>query len=77
MIGQLYPDAKLERIPADHEMFRLELGYDIRRVKRRVVPAGGAGNKALATEIHEGAPMLEGLRVDGRYVVNYSRHALS
>ena len=77
MVGQLYPDAKLERIPADHEMFRLELGYDIRKVKRRVVPAGGAGNKALATEIREGEPMLEGLRVDGRYVVIYSRHDLS
>ncbi len=77
MISQLYPDAKLERVPVDHELFRLDLGYDIRKVKRRVLPAGGAGGKALATEVREGEPFLEGLRVDGRYVVIYSRYDLS
>ena len=77
MVSQLYPDAKLERVPVDHELFRLELGYDIRKVKRRVLPAGGTGGKALATEVREGEPYLEGLRVDGRYVVIYSRYDLS
>ncbi|GIS58544.1 MAG: hypothetical protein CM1200mP2_07690 [Planctomycetaceae bacterium] len=73
MVGQLYPDARLERVPVDHELFRLEIGHDIRKVKRRVVPAGAGGAKALATEVREGEPFLEGLRVDGRYVVIYSR----
>ncbi len=77
MVGQLYPDAKLERIPVDHEIFRLKLGYDIRKVKRRVMPAGGARGMGLATEVREGEPFLEGLRVDGRYVVIYSRYDLS
>ena len=77
MVGQLYPDARLERVPVDHELFRLEIGHDIRKVKRRVVPAGAGGAKALATEVREGEPFLEGLRVDGRYVVIYSRHDLS
>jgi hypothetical protein len=31
----------------------------------------------LATEVREGEPFLEGLRVDGRYVVIYSRYDLS
>ncbi len=77
LVSSLYPDAKLERIPVDHEIFRLELGHDIRKVKRRVIPVGGAAGTALATEIREDDPFLEGLRVDGRYVVIYSRHDLS
>ena len=76
LVRQLYPKAQLERIPADHELFRLELGHDIRKVKRRVVGAAGAG-RALDMQILESEPVLEGLRVDGSYVIIYSRYDLS
>lgn len=76
-MAQLYPDAKLERIPVEHELFRLELGHDIRKVKRRVVPGNSRPDATLQTVIREGEPYLEGLRIDDRYVVIYSRYDLS
>ena len=77
MLARLYPDAKLERIPVDHELFRLELGHDIRKVKRRVIPGNSRPDAPLETVIREGEPYLEGLRIEDRYVVIYSRYDLS
>ncbi|MDP7276400.1 MAG: DUF4159 domain-containing protein [Planctomycetaceae bacterium] len=77
LVAQLYPDVKLERVPVDHELFQLELGHDIRKVKRRVIPDGKGKESALATVVREGEPFLEGLRVDGRYVMIYSRYDIS
>ncbi len=64
---------KLERIPLDNELYRLELGYDIRKVKRRV-PIGGPG---LLSEETVGEPFLEGIKIDNKYVVVYSKYDLS
>ncbi|HWL09381.1 MAG TPA: DUF4159 domain-containing protein, partial [Planctomicrobium sp.] len=64
---------KLERIPLDDELYRLELGYDIRRVKRRM-PIGGAG---LASEETVGEPFLEGIKIGNKYAVVYSKYDLS
>lgn len=66
----------LERIPSSHELFNLELGYDIRQVRRRVPPSNRAGTVLVAEETL-GEPVLEGLEIDGRYAVIYSKYDLS
>lgn len=75
-IKQLYPDHKLKRIPVDHELFSTKIGHDLKQVKRRV--NRGIGAKAnLDTEVEVGEPFLEGIEIDGRYVVIYSKYDIS
>lgn len=71
----LYPGKRLERIPVDHELFTSEDFYDLRKVDRRVTVQ--ARNAALEGGIVNGPPFLEGIKVDGRYVVIYSKHDIS
>lgn len=66
----------LERIPPDNEIFQLKLGYDIRQVKRRI-PVDRPGLTSLAVEESTGAPVLEGIQIDGKYVIVYSKYDLS
>lgn len=75
MIQQLL-DRKLERIPIEHEIYKMRLGYDIRRVKRRI-PAQGPNASSLEVRESVGEPILEGIKVDGKYVVVYSKYDLS
>jgi len=67
---------KLERIPVDDELFKLDLGYDIRKVHRRV-PANSPNLSSLAAEDVVGEPVLEGIKIDGKYAVIYSKYDLS
>jgi hypothetical protein len=60
---KLFPDAPLRPIPPDHELFTDRIGYDIRKLPVNF-PAPGA----IA------APALEGIEVDGRLVVIYSKY---
>lgn len=76
LIARLYPDKKLERIPPNHELFSTTIGYDIRRVKRRIPDTGNA-RVALDAEFHEAEPFLEGIEIDGRYAVIYSKYDIS
>ena len=76
LIKQMYPDNELKRIPADHEIFSTKVGHDLRQVKRRV--NRGAGAKAnIDSAIEVGEPILEGIEIDGRYVVIYSKYDIS
>ena len=76
LMKQLYPDHPLEPIPADHVMFTRDVGFETRLVKRRQqMPASGSAS--LRTQIQEGPPLLEGIQVNGQYVVVYSRYDLS
>jgi hypothetical protein len=59
---RMFPDKPLAPIPADHEIFTTKVGYDIRKLRANF-PAGGA----------DVAPILEGIEVDGRLVVVYSK----
>lgn len=72
LVKKLYPDKELKRIPADHELFTTKIGHDLKKVKRRVNRAGGTG-----TQLEEGEPFLEGIEIDGRYVVIYSKYDIS
>jgi hypothetical protein len=68
---KLYPDGKLEVIPADDFLYSEKLnGEAIVRVRCRTETADG---KAEAT-FKDVAPMLEGIKVDGRWAVIYSRY---
>jgi hypothetical protein len=66
----------LERIPIDHEIFHLELGHDIRSVTLRK-PAADPRASNLQIDVSVGEPMLEGIKVDDRYIVVYSKYDLS
>ena len=65
LAGELFPGKKLEPIPATHELFSTEIGYDLRSVQY---------GKALGDR--KGPPALEGIEIDGRYVVIYSKYDL-
>lgn len=71
----LYPGRKLERIPIDHELFTSEDLHNLQKVDRRVTIT--AENAALEGGVVNGPPFLEGIKVDGRYVVIYSKHDIS
>ena len=76
LMQQLYLDHPLEPIPVDHPMLTEEYGFDVRRVRlRRLIP--GARTASLQTQIEEGPPILEGIQINGQYVVIYSRYDLS
>ena len=66
----------LERIPDEHEIYNFELGYDIRRVTRKM-PASGRDVSSLKAEDVIGQPVLEGIERDGKYVLVYSKYDLS
>ena len=71
----LYPGRKLERIPVEHELFTSEDLHNLQKVNRRVTVT--AQNATLEGGVVNGAPFLEGIKVDGRYVVIYSKHDIS
>ena len=70
--AKLYPDAKLERIPVDDELFNGQIGHVLERVRRRVAGANGRDGNVI-----NGEPFLEGIRVNGRWAVIYSKHDIS
>jgi hypothetical protein len=69
---RLFPDGKLEAIPVGDDLYGRDLnGAEIRQVNCRVpAPNGGA------SEIKSLAPALEGIKVNGRWVVIYSKYDL-
>ena len=74
LMAEIYPDHPLKRVPADHEIFGSDVGHDIKTTRRRVLNRG-AGN--LQTRIEQGEPFLEGVEVDGRLAVIYSKYDIS
>jgi hypothetical protein len=76
LMEQMFPSQKLQRIPANHEMFTSKVGHDLPRVKRRE-PEANNPQLALRTNVVEGEPYLEGIEIDGRYVVIYSKYDIS
>jgi hypothetical protein len=69
---KLYPDQKLEPIPVNDVLFSADLnGQAITTVRCRMEKAEGKGADATFKDVQ---PMLEGIKVDGRWVVIYSRY---
>ena len=73
---QMFPDHKLTRIPANHELYTTKVAHDLRDVRRRE-PNGGEPGKPFKPTTVVGEPVLEGIEIDGRYVVIYSKYDLS
>ena len=76
LMEQLFPENPLKRIPPDHEMFSGKLGYDLKTVKRRE-PDVDNPNAAMAVSVRTVEPFLEGIEVDGRFIVVYSKYDIS
>jgi Domain of unknown function (DUF4159)/Prenyltransferase and squalene oxidase repeat len=76
LVEQLYPEEKLKRIPADHELFSSKIGHDLRLVKRRE-PDVDNGESSLQVSVRSVEPFFEGIEIDGRFVVIYSKYDLS
>ncbi|MEZ6131346.1 MAG: DUF4159 domain-containing protein [Planctomycetaceae bacterium] len=77
LMDQMYPDTPLKQIPADHELYSETLGgHKIDTVNlRRLIPGGQ--NASIETRTEAVPPILEGIEIDGRYVVIYSRYDIS
>jgi hypothetical protein len=69
---KLFPDAPLQVIPADDPLYSARLtGQAITQVRCRREKPDGSGPEA---ELHGYAPFLEGVKIDGRWVVIYSKY---
>ncbi len=75
MVEQMF-GRPLERIPIEHELFNSAWGNDIRQVERRL-PRNGASGSVLDTDVSVGEPVLEGLTIDGRLAIIYSKYDIS
>ena len=75
-IEDLYPGKKLERIPVTHEIFSEKIGTDIKLLKRRTIE-GGENAAGGSFTVRTAEPLLEGIEMDGRYVVIYSKYDIS
>ncbi len=76
LIQQTFPNHKLARIPATHELFTSKIGHDLHDMRRRE-PNGGEPGQPFKPTTVVGEPLLEGIEIDGRYVVIYSKYDLS
>lgn len=76
-VAKLFPNHKLQRIPVTHELFKSTFGgHDLPKVKRREIDTSQT-DKPLDPVIREVEPFLEGIEIDGRYVLVYSRYDIS
>ncbi len=76
LMEQVFPDHQLQPIPATHELYSDAIGHKIDQVRlRKLVPAGAG--ESLESKTETGPPILEGIEIEGRYVVIYSRYDIS
>lgn len=76
LLGAMFPDQPVERIPASHAMFTTATGYDLSQVKRKE-PQRAGPNEKLENIVRNVEPFLEGIEIDGRYAVIYSKYDIS
>jgi hypothetical protein len=76
LVEQAFPGKRLERIPVTHEMFTSRMAFDLKSVKRREADSGGK-QPAFDVRVRDVEPFLEGIEVNGRFVVVYSKYDIS
>jgi hypothetical protein len=76
LMEQLFKDNPLKRIPPDHELFTTKIGHDLKLVERREPDVGGE-NAGLGVAVRNVEPFLEGIEINGRFVVIYSKYDIS
>lgn len=70
-MGKTFPDRKLEVIPADDFLYSEKLnGEAITKLRCRTEKA----DKSAESTFKDVGPMLEGIKIDGRWAVIYSRY---
>ncbi len=69
LLGQMFPEATLERLPADHPIINMPAGFDASRV--------GFSPDVRRARAGLSAPELWGMRVDGRLAIVFSPFSLS
>ena len=76
-IQAIFPGSKWHRVPPDHALFTDEYrGADLSRVRLRKTELRRSG-QPLEANIEEVTPVLEGLEIDGNYVVLFSPYDIS
>jgi hypothetical protein len=76
-IGEILRKAPLERIPANDPLWTSKYGgFDLATVTRRD-PQPGGGSEPLRAVLRKVPPELEGVKLDGHYVVIFSPYDIS
>lgn len=75
-IAAVFPDKKFERIAISHELFSEKFGHDTRKLRRRMQETVGE-TAASSMNVREVDPLLEGIELDGRLAVIYSKYDIS
>jgi len=76
-MAAIFPDHPLEPIPVDDPMLTTAYGgYDLRTVKRRD-PQARTGAGPLKATVRTVPPELEGIKIDDRWAVIFSRYDIS
>lgn len=68
LVQQLFPDKKLERVPLDDILFSQELSGEALTAKTIRI------RRERGTEFTSAAPFLEGIKIDDRWVILYSKY---
>jgi len=76
-LSAIFPDHRLEPIPADDPIWTQAYGgYDVRQVRRRDPQAAGAGG-GLEAAVRRVPPQMEGIRLGDRWAVIFSPYDVS
>lgn len=67
---------KFKRIPLTNKLFSRDVGFNIKKVKRIALESANKNAVIRRTE-REVEPFLEGIEIDGRFVVVYSKYDIS
>jgi hypothetical protein len=73
----LFPDQRLQRIPPSDPIFTNHFGGDDLSSVARREPQRGASEGPLKSQIREGEPYLEGIKLGDRYAVIFSPYDIS
>jgi len=76
LMKQMFPEIALERIPVEHDLFSQNIGHNLQKIHRRG-PLNDEAKGVLKTVEHVGPPFLEGIRLEGRFAVIYSKYDIS
>ena len=77
LVKKLYPNAEFKRIPMSHEIFSDSVFHDLTKGVKRRVPEVINPDEPLAVNVQTVEPYLEGIEIDGRYAVIYSKYDIS
>lgn len=77
-MAAVFPDHPLERIPPEHALFTQQYrGHKIEQVEIRDPQSVAGAEAGLSASLRQVKPFLEGIKIDGRYVVIFSPYDMS